>query len=114
MIEVSSTATGIYWPAIPSPAAAQLLAVIWQLEQSQWLPPHELQRRQFAQLRGVAEHAFDTVPFYRARIEAAGLSRDALRDPDVRFRLPLLSRGDIQGAGESLQSTRVFLRNMVN
>jgi len=58
-----SSIDGIVWPAVAEPQASALLAILFQLEQSQWWPPAELSRRQpqapFA-LAGFAFHAGDS------------------------------------------------------
>lgn len=102
-----SVATGIGWPAVPSASAAQTLALVWQLEQSQWLAPDQLQQLQLAQLDRVFEHAAATVPFYRDRFAAAGLGRDTERSLESFRRVPLLTRTEMQTVGEALQSTSI-------
>ena len=62
---IESTVPGIGWPAVPSPGGGAVLAILDQLEQSQWLPGDELERRQFAQLAPLLRHAFAHVPWYR-------------------------------------------------
>jgi phenylacetate-CoA ligase len=76
-----------------------MLALQFQLEQSQWWAAEEiaaLQRRQLAEL---CRHAARSVPFYSGR-----LPEDAA-DAGPWHALPLLTRRDIQDAGESLAST---------
>lgn len=75
-----SIVPGVTWPAFPDPAAANLLALAWQLDQSQWWAPDELAAMQDAQRAALAAHARATVPFYaedrgivtRAQLIAAG------------------------------------------
>jgi hypothetical protein len=74
MLNVSSRIPDAAWPAIPTARASQLLAVQFQLEQSQWLPPDKLHAFQWQQLRRVIHHASQHVPFYRPRLEALGMS----------------------------------------
>lgn len=102
--EFKSTVLGVNWPGVPSPKGAALLALQYQLEQSQWWPREKLEARQFSQLREVLSHAAQTVPFHRERMISAGI--DPLRDIDpVAFaRLPLLTRRDIQTHGAALMS----------
>ena len=47
-----SALTGIGWPALPTPADSALLALNYQLEQSQWWPPKVIESMQLKQ----AEH----------------------------------------------------------
>lgn len=107
MIDVTSTVRGTVWPAIPSPFVSQLLAMQFQLEASQWLSADELLERQMRQLGRLLAHAYDTVPFYRARLDAAGLPIDQIRGPAEWLKIPLLSRADIQVAQKELLSSSV-------
>lgn len=97
----------IAWPAIPDARAAQRLAILQQIETTQWLPSQDIQRRQFVQLNRLLRHAFDTIPFYRHRLLDAGLGMDRGVGPEDWLRLPPLTRADIQQAGEALVSTAI-------
>jgi phenylacetate-coenzyme A ligase PaaK-like adenylate-forming protein len=95
----------VRWPAVPTPRGAQLLALQYQLDQSQWWPEAELRYAQWHQLAGLVAHATTTVPFYRRRLELAGIDPKTLRAPDAWSNLPTLSREDVQEAGDALVST---------
>jgi phenylacetate-CoA ligase len=97
----------IQWPAIPSPYSARLQAVLFQLEQTQWWPAEQLVEQQFRQIRQVVAHTYETVPFYRQRFDAQGMSPAGVCTPENWTQLPLLTRRDIQTAGASLHSSRV-------
>ena len=83
------------WPAVPSAYAAGMLAMLFQLEQTQWWSPERLREHQERQLSVLLDHARTTVRFYRER-----LGNDW-------HQVPLLSRRDVQLAGASLHSTAV-------
>ncbi|MDH4215493.1 MAG: hypothetical protein OEV23_01145 [Gallionella sp.] len=100
-----STLEGISWPAIPSPKGAALLAMQYQLDQSQWLPATELERRQFDQAARVLRHALATVPYYREKYGAFAMP-DTL-DRETWRSLPLLERSEIQEHSERLKSTAI-------
>lgn len=95
---------GIVWPAVPTPKAASILALLYQLEESQWLSPAEIEARQAEQVGALLRHAYDTVPYYRRRWQAAGIDPRTIQAPDDFRRLPLLTREDIQGAGKEIFS----------
>ena len=97
----------VAWPALPRPDAAAKLALLAQLEQSQWWPEVELQRHQYRQLGQLTAHARQTVPFYRDRLEAAGIRDDMKLNPDQWRRLPVLTRRELQTAGFAVASNRV-------
>ncbi|MDP2241830.1 MAG: hypothetical protein Q8K18_16955 [Burkholderiales bacterium] len=102
--EYISSIPGIAWPAIAAPGAAQLLALQFQFERSQWLGAGQIHELQLGQLGALARHAFQTVPYYRQRWQK-------LYDPGVPLtaellaQLPLLARRDLQDNSYSLKST---------
>lgn len=102
-----SSIDGIVWPAVPEPQAAALLAILFQLEQSQWWSPAELRRRQAEQLALLVEHARRTVPFYRDRFRAYGGEAADPASEEPWLRLPLLHRSDIQAARDALLSREI-------
>lgn len=102
---IKSTTEGSIWPALPSRLAATLLAIQYQLEQSQWLPPETLRRLQFTQLEDLLRHAAATVPYYKKRFAGAGVDAAAPLDDGAWARIPLLTRRDLQSAGDGLASS---------
>jgi len=107
MPEWKSSVPGIVWPALPAPQGAALLALQWQLQQSERLPLADLEALQFRQLRAVVTHAMNTVPWHRERLAAAGLSPDRDIDPAAFRRVPVMTRRDVQDAGNALLSNAV-------
>ncbi len=91
-----SSVAGIEWPAIPTPAAASVLAMLYQLEYSQWWDPKTIQQAQLGQLQMLLRHACETVPFYRERIAAAGIDPYRRLDRETWARVPILSRREVQ------------------
>ena len=95
---------GIDWPAIPETRGAALLAILYQLEQSEWWSAERIAERQRHQLGLLLAHAGRTVPFYRARLGLVGIAPDDPVTPEHWSRIPLLRRADIQAAGDALLS----------
>lgn len=104
---LKSHVPGICWPALPPPDTAPLLACLYQLEQSQWWSPEELEEAQFRQLNPLLDHAWKTVPHYRDKLAAAGFDNKESLGPEYFKKIPLLRRREIQTGGESLMSKRV-------
>ncbi len=102
-----SSVPGLAWPGLPGTAGITMLALQYQLEQSQWWPPDVVREQQFRQLQALLSHACGTVPFYRDRLGEAGFAPDRPLAPDTWARIPLLGRAEIQEAGKALLSTRV-------
>src|SRR5262245_32677583 len=103
---VRSALPGVVWPAFARPEYATALALQFQLERTQRLPADELRELQLAQLEAVVRHAYETVPFYRSQWHAAYEEGAALTF-DRFARLPLLTRGDVQGQFDALKSGRI-------
>jgi phenylacetate-CoA ligase len=98
---------GVVWPAAPTRADAIRLAVVYQLERTQWWPPQALIDMQMRQLRRVARHAAETVPFYRNRLDLLSGIESGELTPEIWRELPLLTRSDIQEAGDDLISSNL-------
>jgi phenylacetate-CoA ligase len=81
-------------------------AVLHELERSQHWPPERLRALQWERQQALVRHAFESVPFYRERWSAAGLSPDRLREPADWARLPVLERSDLQEHAAALTSSR--------
>lgn len=79
-----------------------LRALFEEIERAQRLPATEVQRRQFAQLGRLAEHAAGASPHFRVRLDGAGLDAADLAHADGLRRLAPLTRRDIQSAGDAL------------
>ena len=101
-----SAVPGIVWPGVPAPPGASLLALQFQLAQSEWWDAGRIRAQQRTQLRALLAHAVSEVPWYVARDEyrealAEGLSEAAFAS------LPVISRPQAQAAGETLHAASV-------
>ncbi len=99
---LDSAPPGVLWPAIPAPPAAAVLALLYQLDKSQWLAPHALLQRQLGQLHLLLRHARESVPYYRERMPS--LEGVALTTPTTLAALPILRRRDLLERYEDLKS----------
>ena len=97
-----SAIAGIAWPAVPSGQSGLYLALLQQLNESQWWPQDRLLAHQFLQLGRLLAHAFDTIPFYRDRLKAAGYRRGQTITRDFWSRLPVLGRREVQEQGGAI------------
>lgn len=91
------------WPAVPSRHGASLLALLAQLEQTQWWSAERLAERQRAQLAALLRHACEHTPYYRERLGPG--AADAAASDEAWRALPRLTRRAIQDAGAALNST---------
>ena len=62
------------WPPVAGPRATMLLALLYQLEQSQWWSSRNILAQQFRQLNELVDHAERTVPYYHQIRRKAGLA----------------------------------------
>ena len=93
------------WPAMPDAAGARMLALQYQLNETQWWSSQHLRKSQLRQLSVLLRHARETVPFYRERL--AGLDLSSGIDIESLSAIPLLARQDIQTRFDELISARV-------
>lgn len=96
---------GVVWPAIPSPHGATMLALQYQLQQSEWWAAPRIEAQQHVQLSEVLRHARNTVPFYQRRFSGCGFDAEGSVAPETFRRLPLLTRGEVQTSAGELQSS---------
>ena len=75
-----------------------------KFERTQFLSAPAIRQYQLTELRKLLEHAWRTVPFYRDRMQAAGLLCEITSFDDLK-RLPVTTKRDIQEAGNSMWST---------
>ena len=102
-----STMPHVSWPAVPDPNGALLLALMFQLGESEYLDPEVVERRQLDALHRLLRHSARTVPYYRdtpGYVPVAGLPR--LTADDWR-RVPILTRAALQEAGAGLHSAEL-------
>ena len=99
-----SALAGVCWPALPDNSNAQMLALQYQFEQSQWWTVECLKDLQLQQFAQVFRHAVTTVPYYRERFApwAGGIA-----SWEQYRALPVSTRREVQRVGASMHSTAV-------
>ena len=101
-------ANAVTWPAVVGGAPGAVLAILQQLELTQWWPPEQLRVHQLRQAALLLAHAEATVPFYRERaaaFAAAGIRPGEALTEEAWQRVPILERRAVQDAGTALRST---------
>lgn len=94
----------IGFPALATPATNQLLAMLYELEVSQWMAPEELEQRQMEQVGRVLHHAYNTVPYYRQLFDQHGIVPNAIPDRDYLARIPISRRQMFQADPQALHT----------
>lgn len=87
---------GIHWPSVVGTRDASVLALLFQMESTQWLIADELQALQSQQLQALLVHARCHSPFYRER-----LPHDLARWGEI----PLLTRSDLQAHSDAVRAS---------
>jgi phenylacetate-CoA ligase len=89
---------------MPAASGTAMLALQFQLERSQWWPAEDLREQQFRQLRALAAHAVQNVPFYRDHLRRSGLGSASDITPGSYVRWPVVQKRDIQERPQDLQA----------
>jgi phenylacetate-CoA ligase len=87
---------GIRWPAVVGARDAAVLALLFQMESTQWLSAEALRERQDRQLGALLDHARRHSSFYRER-----LPNDLARWHEM----PLLTRADLQTQADAIRAS---------
>lgn len=103
---LDSSIPGIAWPSIPAYGQAVTLALVQQLERSQWLSAERLEAEQILQIAPLVRHAWDTVPYYR-QLWSDRYDPVVPMTPASFQRLPILPRRALQDNFEQLKSRNV-------
>ena len=75
-----------------------------ELERTQWCSLDELVDMQRAALARLLRHAYENVPYYRTKLDQAGIVPSDVRRVEDLNGLPLLSRDDAQASGHARRS----------
>lgn len=102
---VISAVNGITWPSLPNPQAAALLAMQYQLDESQWLSPPQLLAQQLTQLTALVRHARRTVPYYRQHLAGLGHDDDTCLSHESWQKIPFLRRDTVQQEAAALSTS---------
>jgi phenylacetate-CoA ligase len=106
LIPVSSTRR-ILWPAVPGVRNATLLALLYQFEQSQWLPWEEIELLQMRQLSLLFNYAYRFTPYYRERLAPLADQGFELTGYGDLRKVPITRRGNLQQQFDEMCSTSV-------
>jgi phenylacetate-CoA ligase len=67
-----------------------------ELKRSQWLSLDQVKQLQEMKLQKLVRHAYQHVPFYRQRFDAAGIKPSDIRTIEDLNKIPLLSKKDVR------------------
>ncbi len=95
------------WPPILTGRPATLMALQHHLSKSQWWSADRLRDEQLLQLTTLVDFATRNIPYYAARLLAAGIEPGTPLTWEAWSRLPVLSRSDVQSAGDRLNAAKI-------
>jgi len=105
--QLKSVLPGVAWPAIPDSEGGLMLAILYQLDQSQWFSAAQIWQNQLQQLQNVWDHAVSSVPYYKESMREAGFDKGMKLSAENWQQIPILSRKILQQKEKELLSTNI-------
>ena len=99
---IRSSVKHIHWPAVPDPQSAMAMALLSQLEQSQWFSPQTLVRLQLEQIQRLLRFAAENSRYYQHVLGGTRYSPDQPLTEELFRSIPLLTRDALRDQGELL------------
>jgi phenylacetate-CoA ligase len=90
------------WPAVPSDAGAQALALQFQLQLTEWMSPENIRAAQFEQLQHVLNEAFSNIDYWTNKLTQIGFQPGLPITSEQFSALPVLTRDDLRRLDKSL------------
>ena len=97
-----SSITGLSWMGLPDTSGMMMLAILGQMNESQWWLPALIREKQLEQFSALLEYARANVPYYQETLpeRISGQSME-----DYLLQVPILGRESIQNNFQALQSS---------
>lgn len=103
----SAWARHVLFPAEGMMRGIPLTRRFREFSQAQWWPRAKLDAYREQKLRRLVAHAYATVPFYRRRMDRAGVRPAEIRTANDLARLPIVGRADVIEHVQSMISTSI-------
>jgi len=110
----NSIISSVQWPALASGIQAELMSLQFQLQQHEHLSPKKIQQLQLKQLSRLVTHADSSTDFYSRYYRQKGYQPLTEITEENLLSIPLLTRDDLQSAGDSIHSKSVPLEHVVS
>ncbi|RJR28694.1 MAG: hypothetical protein C4574_04255 [Candidatus Latescibacterota bacterium] len=101
----SSFLRNVVYPVYRGLRRDRLLAVLEELERTQWLPAAEIEDLQWHRLAAFIREIAAYVPFYRDLFKQVSIRPDDIQSPDDFRAIPFLTKEIIRNAGARMTST---------
>lgn len=82
-------------PILFKVARPNRLKLLKKMEELQWLSSEEIKKSQFRKLKGLLDHAYENVPYYREKFRELGLTPNHIESLQDFMDFPLLSKENI-------------------
>ena len=102
-----SQISDIAWPPVPNPWAGGIAAMLYQMEQTQYWPREEIERRQLLQANILLKHARSTTPFYQELYDRKRVPACEIESWSDWQQLPIVSRQMLQEAGDGWHAAQL-------
>jgi len=82
-----------------------------ELQKSQWLPRHELEKMQLERLKTMVKHAYETTRLYKQLMKKAGVKPEDILSLDDIKKLPIVRKNDFRRGFPDLCTSNSVPRN---
>ena len=96
----------VFSPMLAKKNGSRVFEFLRFLEKSQYDSPETIRVRQWTSIKAMIHHAYETVPFYRQRLDAIDLHPSDLRTMEDISAIPILTKSDIRDHGHEMISNR--------
>jgi len=80
----------------------KLFSYLREFEASQYFSPDEIRELNWLRLKAILQHAYNNIPYYRKRFDAADITPDDVQSESDLLRLPILEKRQVQDHLEEL------------
>ena len=88
----------VIYPVYRGLRGDRLIAILEELEKSQWLPQEAIEELQWRRIEQYLQQVTTHVPYYRELFEREGLRVEDIQNPTDFLRIPLLAKDEIRAA----------------
>lgn len=75
--------------------------------------PEDIKSLQWDRFRAIVKHAYDNVPFYRQKFDAAGMCPEDIRSREDIVRIPITTKEELRAAGKSAFAINYSSKNCI-
>lgn len=110
--DIRATAKGM-WTCLLKRHTPAFRRLYSRLQQTQWMSAEQLRTFQLEQLQRLVRHAYETVPYWRRKMESLGIRPQDIQQLEDIQRFPTINKKDLKEIGYEIVSRRypkIFLK----